>query len=823
MTDNQSISKEKENIQMVSSSLKEEDYFKVDQVTEDEDDEFFAAEEQKDKSELVSVITKIQDTLSIKEDVIVENKPEQEQVGESEENHNEVQVDKETLMASSAPNSPKPKPLTNLQIITEQIRTSIDLPAGQNMADFVTPPTPGAAPSPPLTLGGIDEEVDDLAHHDAAKEHIETEKKSNEQQKKLPTGTIPLSNIDFARVKPNVMRPREQEAYDEDMLKGVQLFFNNKFSEAKAIFETKSKEDPLYALGLSSMAFVKAISSYNLKDVEAALSKLTETYLFANAQIEAASAKKPLKDTVSHYFTNLMGTNSTHLPTNTRPLSKWELQEQQFLPNGALRAHVVKAECALLMAMTYLSLETVVGYLKAGWNLRRAYTSYSLVWQEYKRMGQNFNKYIDQDTVSGIQFGIGAVHLLLSSLPPKVLKIVSAFGWTADKHLGFALLKLCLEGKRIRSPLASLMLLSYYVILTSYAPQILTRELIQPAIECLLDAQEHYPNSAFFLFFAGRVSRLARNLPLSTQSFVYMYEVTQGDWPEVGHLATFEIAFNSAMCLDWASAAVRILELQTKYNSPAFLKYFYGACMEMLGNRTEAILAFAEAPKLIDKKRNSQMEQYISNRVAFFEVSGYQDLDFSLPALEILFVWNAFPCMESSTLEKCLELVESTLELIYEREKMEYDLRRVELVPMTAKPDYNDQRGVLLLMKASILNSLNRYEEGVVHLNWIVDNKDKFKHTNWVAPFAYWECGNTCWGMKDYKRARYLWESTLTYSNYDFEYRLATRLNLAIQHSIDLGVPETIKPKTDKGKTTHGRKRMSIVSTKSTGSITSSS
>ncbi|CEJ02502.1 hypothetical protein RMCBS344292_16504 [Rhizopus microsporus] len=91
------------------------------------------------------------------------------------------------------------------------------------------------------------------------------------------------------------------------------------------------------------------------------------------------------------------------------------------------------------------------------------------------------------------------------------------------------------------------------------------------------------------------------------------------------------------------------------------------------------------------------------------------------------------------------------------------------------------------------------------------------------SPYSIRECGNTCWGMKDYKRARYLWESTLTYSNYDFEYRLATRLNLAIQHSIDLGVPETIKPKTDKGKTTHGRKRMSIVSTKSTGSITSSS
>lgn len=54
-------------------------------------------------------------------------------------------------------------------------------------------------------------------------------------------------------------------------------------------------------------------------------------------------------------------------------------------------------------------------------------------------------------------FSIGSVHLLLSSLPPKILKIVSAFGWAADKQLGFALLKLSLEGKCIRSPLASLM------------------------------------------------------------------------------------------------------------------------------------------------------------------------------------------------------------------------------------------------------------------------------------------------------------------------------------------------------------------------------
>lgn len=142
--------------------------------------------------------------------------------------------------------------------------------------------------------------------------------------------------------------------------------------------------------------------------------------------MDAASAKKPLKDTVSHYITNLMGTNPTHLPTNTRPLNHDEMNSLPiFMSNGALRAHVIKAESCLLMSIIHMTQETMVGYLKMGMNLRRgkmktaslcnsteyfsssslAYSGYSLVWQEYKRMGQDFNKHMDKDTISAIQFG----------------------------------------------------------------------------------------------------------------------------------------------------------------------------------------------------------------------------------------------------------------------------------------------------------------------------------------------------------------------------------------------------------------------------------
>lgn len=42
-------------------------------------------------------------------------------------------------------------------------------------------------------------------------------------------------------------------------------------------------------------------------------------------------------------------------------------------------------------------------------------------------------------------------------LPPKVLKVVAAFGWTPDRPLGLAMLKECAANKRVRAPLAASM------------------------------------------------------------------------------------------------------------------------------------------------------------------------------------------------------------------------------------------------------------------------------------------------------------------------------------------------------------------------------
>lgn len=276
------------------------------------------------------------------------------------------------------------------------------------------------------------------------------------------------------------------------------------------------------------------------------------------------------------------------------------------------------------------------------------------------------------------------------------------------------------------------------MILTSHAPLILDQELVQPAVECLLEAQKTYPSSAFFLYFAGRVSRLTRSISLSSQSFKYTQEVSQGEWAEVtmGLLADYEIAFNSAMQLDWKGAADRLEKLVMNHSKPALIKYFYGACMEMLGNRSDAILAFAEAPKLV-RNGDLQVEQFVCERVEFFEQSGYQDLDLSLPALEILLLWNLLASMTDECLMTILDLVDATLDKIYQHEKQEYEIRTIQIAPDIPPPDYYDQRATLLLVKASILNALGRSQESIIHLNWILDNRSRIR-TKWIVPFTYW-------------------------------------------------------------------------------------
>lgn len=70
---------------------------------------------------------------------------------------------------------------------------------------------------------------------------------------------IVIDRIDSKSVKVNTLTPREQEKADEPIVKAIHHLFNNRFMKAKKLFEQQANIDPLHALGLGSMVFLKAL------------------------------------------------------------------------------------------------------------------------------------------------------------------------------------------------------------------------------------------------------------------------------------------------------------------------------------------------------------------------------------------------------------------------------------------------------------------------------------------------------------------------------------------------------------------------------------
>lgn len=594
----------------------------------------------------------------------------------------------------------------------------------------------------------------------------------------------------------NTLTPREQEREDEAVIDGLKHLFNNEFMAAKSIFEQKADRDPLHALALSSMAFLKAVMTSADQDQTMALNALNTTYDIANTQLDAAKKSSKFAGYFTAYYSYLKkkDNTTTEAPaTAAAATPAAPRQSGEYPPNGVLRAHVLKAECCLQIAILQLLQESVMGYVKCGLNLRRAYNSYSYVWQEYQKMGADHSAFMDSDTISGVQFGIGSVHLVLSALPAKILKAISAFGWKPDKQLGFILLNQCAESKRVRSSMATIMLMAYYTAAISFAPQILSPVYKKTAMDILLNAQKEHPNSALYLFFAGRMARNALDLPLSTQSFLYAAEISRGEWAEVAvtNSCRFEMAINHMITGNWSHAATTFDYLcEQQYWSAAFCKYAQGACYEMMGERTEAVLIFAEVPDLVVKKlggRLSDIDSYVLRKVNMFQKSGYQNLNFFAPILEYMCIWNLFPFVAPNLLKIALKRVELGLTSIQQCEQMEQEQRMLEIAPDAPLPDYYDERASLLVIKSSILNVLGIPDETTLDVNWVLDHKEFITQDTWTVPYALWEAGISCWTLGIKNKSRQVWEMALDHGKHDFEHRLAVRLNLALTLTEELG------------------------------------
>ncbi|GJJ71127.1 hypothetical protein EMPS_03477 [Entomortierella parvispora] len=580
------------------------------------------------------------------------------------------------------------------------------------------------------------------------------------------------------KMQANLLIAEEQEVADQGMLHGVQIFFENEFIEAQRVFASQDQVNPIYALGSGALAFMKACMTFNESDIQSAIKILQQTETLCNAQIQAAPKKTiPLSTSLSKLVSSgwsYFGYKDTKSksPAGTPP------PPPKHMTNGEIRARVVRAESLLLTSLILLLQESIMSYLKAGLNLRKGYKSYENVWAELKSMGDEVDSLVDKNTLGGIQFGLGTIHIVLASMPAKILRIISSFGYTGDKAFGFDLVSKCIDGKGIRSPLGSLMYLSYYTILTGFAPSVLGEHNIPIADKILKDALGQYKESAFFLYFQGRNDRLKGLTEESTKAFEVASSKATEEWgSELQRLCDYELGLNCAILLQWTEATMYFERLaKENYWSKAFFLYFKAACLEASGNKKDALPIYQQIPGLVNRKfggRTILVEQYVNRKVKLFEQNAFEDTN--LPVLEILLIWNAYSSMTQEALKKCLSQVEAQIS----KNRGSTSL---------------DSLAVLKTIKGAILHQLGRHKEGAESLNWVLElSSGKITEEKWVVPFACWEAGVGSWmedktldGDRKWTRAKGFWDKAVGYSGYEFEFRLSIRIHAAMMRIQEL-------------------------------------
>lgn len=606
-----------------------------------------------------------------------------------------------------------------------------------------------------------------------------------------------------------IYSPKEQEEQDQDVHQGVLLFFQNKTFEAEKIFMQKPL-DPLATNCFGCILFLKAMMTFAEQDIAKSNAVLQKTKLLTNVYINVYKAKTAPAQSSSIFS----------------KLNFFSFGQQHQVSNGEMRASVIKADCGLLMGMMQLLQESMVGYVKAGWSLRRGYKDVLWCYQQLQHTAASAapspspspassppashpasisstttssgrdlvpapQSAFDKHTLGGIYFAFGAINIVLASLPPRVLKLVSFFGFSCDRDLGFSLLHKAFEGGGIRAPLASLFLLTLYVHLPSFVPILLPKYL--PLAKDMLTASlAQYPGSAMHLWLAGRTHRLSRSLKESNESFLQAIAVldsNNNNIPQLKDLCYYDLGLNHLWLLEWDEAANYFETLaKNNYWSKAFYVYAQAVCLYMKGNKEEAITLFNSIPALVVRKyggRTLGVEQYVLRKLKM-----YTELQFelgNLPALEMIYIWNGFYCMPVPLLEKCLNLVAADHSKWETHNKTGHDQTEEESEDEESGdeaeglPYQDDILALILLIKAAISQSLgeSKYEDAMNALQFVCHESDVEEDT-FILPFAHYELGMFHFLHHNLEDAKSAFRKAREFSKYNFEYRLSFRLHLAL-------------------------------------------
>ncbi|RWS15602.1 tetratricopeptide repeat protein 39B-like protein [Dinothrombium tinctorium] len=396
----------------------------------------------------------------------------------------------------------------------------------------------------------------------------------------------------------------------------------------------------------------------------------------------------------------------------------------------------------LMMALTHLALavltifgeQTFMALIKAGLRIRTGYNGYRFCEDALKNRKQWNTKVSRDEFEAGVSFGFGAINLLMSHLPSKVLKLISILGFPCDRQKGESLLRKSFDLKHTwhRNFPCIFFVIVYYLYFEPIFG--MTEGDYNFAAEAVEDLYAKEPNGCFTLLFKGRLNEMRGN-PESALDCYNKSVASQSKWIHLNNVCYWDMIWCHAIQLQWGKAAeyADILVKQCKW-SPATNCYQKGVFMHLLSREKKIseeevfeIMKKVDGLRIRFGGKTLPPEKFAATKSEKFL---REDGKIPLPAIELFHVWSIFSITGGSPkyLEPILRLIEEELQVYMSEKESDEGI---------------DNYALCLLLKGVCLRHLHQYEEAVKCFREIINGEDRILCDKYILPNAYCELGLT--------------------------------------------------------------------------------
>lgn len=535
---------------------------------------------------------------------------------------------------------------------------------------------------------------------------------------------------------------------------GVNLFFNNKFTEAEALMKPWATSSMYHSVGNSVFAYLEAMLTFEQQHIAAASDALKQCLMVCGR----FRKKNTLTETIGKTFKKVNYDQYTDVEAH---------------------AELCTAEAMLLKAMlTFIEDETLTSLIKGGMKIRNCFAMYKECYNILtQRQWESESSKVHFE--SGVRMGLGTFNLMISLLPGRVIKLLEFIGFSGNKQAGMQDLVAGCQSLGIRQVLCVMTLLGYNLIVCyvlshkegdlNFCDDLLVKQLKQ------------YPDGVWFLFFKGRLEFMKGNLDEALMWYKKSWK-SQNVWPQFHHLCFWELLWVNCLRLDWRESLLFATYL-VEHSKWSRTIYTYQKasimCMMKRSDLTSTELRtldglMKEVPKYKQRiaGKSLPMEKFACKKTERFFA---QQSFLYVPAIELMYLWNLF-----KILGKHFQLADGVFRIV-EENLNELEARQQKKASSPLTPYDADNKALLLLLKGACLRQMNSPLQALKCLETVVSMFKDLKEDLYLVPYAIVEIAliYVDEGKKE-QAILALEDAKRNYSGYSLESRLHFRIHTAL-------------------------------------------